>query len=62
MKWTVFVPADIVIGFEMTEYSVAESDGSVVLVVLLRNGSIEGRVVPVLLELTNGTATCECLS
>lgn len=60
--WTTIVPAGVVIGFEMTEYSIAESGGSVVLVVHLRNGSIEERVVPVLLELTNGTALRECVS
>ena len=55
-----YFPIVAVIGFEMVEYSVSESDGMVTVDVLVLEGSL--RTV-VLLELStiNGSALCESM-
>ena len=49
----------ILIGFEMTNLTALESDGSVTLIVSVLSGTIEGRSININFELTDGTALCK---
>ena len=51
--------SDIVIGFEETQYSVDEGDGTVTLNVVVLQGVVSGTVT-LQVSTEDGSATCEC--